>query len=205
MTRRATGQLGRASNLIFCREFFSSFLLVCRRLPIHVENLVLRSQICPGIPMAIEAPLHVQRGILENERHLVDRSVARRTSDPFVHVNAVIEVHIVGQPMHFYPSDGLVRAVTLTNRLQVPNVIEQDGMAIHAGFRWRDSSEGRRLHAGMTITTIDSVISGVMLVAELHGLHPRHALVGDIRRPCHDQDRSQRHARQDRRSEQTKP
>src|SRR5271165_5782161 len=43
----------------------------------------------------------------------------------------------------------------------------------------------------MAIAAINPVVPGMMFVAELHGLIPRHALIGYVRRPRHHQYRSQ--------------
>jgi len=77
-------------------------------------------------------------------------------------------------------------------------------MAIHAGLGGRDARVSRTLHAGMTVAAVDAFISHVVLVAELYGLIPGHALVGDIGRPRHHQYACQRQASQDDRSKQTK-
>ena len=44
------------------------------------------------LAMAVDAPRHLQRRCFPHQPHLVDRPVARRAADTFVHVNAVIEV-----------------------------------------------------------------------------------------------------------------
>src|SRR5579864_5736469 len=40
----------------------------------HVENLITRSEILPGVAMAAQAPLHLERCVLIHKRHLVDRA-----------------------------------------------------------------------------------------------------------------------------------
>ena len=154
--------------------------------------------------MAIEAPIHVQRRVLVHQRHLIHRPVTRGASNPFVYVNAVIEIDEIGQPVHLHPGNRFIGAVTATHGFQIIDIAKQDGMAIHAGLCWRDSRVSRGFHAGMTVTTIDAVIAGMVFVAELNGLDTRYALVGDIGRPRHYQNSRQRQPSQNNRSEQTK-
>jgi hypothetical protein len=205
VTRRTAGQVVRGANFVFCRELLAEFCLVRRRFPIHIENLISRTQILFGIAVAFQTPLHIQGRSLKHQGHLVDRTVARGAANAFIDVNAVIEINVVREAMHTHPLNGLIGAITLAHRLQVTDVIEKYGMAIHAGFRGRDTSEGRVLDAGVTVTTIDSVVSDVMLVAELDGLIASHPLVGDVGRSGNDQHRRESKTGEDRGSKQTKP
>jgi hypothetical protein len=107
--------------------------------------------------------------------------MAGGAANALVDVDAVIEIHVIGQAMHFNPLDGLVRAVTFPNGFQITDVVEENGMAIHAGLGGRYARVSRTLHAGMTVAAVDAFISHMVLVAELYGLIPGHALVGDIR------------------------
>src|SRR5580692_1334677 len=107
--------------------------------------------------------------------------------------------------MYSHPLDGLIGAIALANWLEISDVIEKHGMAIHAGFRGRDASEGGVLNTGVTVTTIDAVVSDVMLVAELNGLIASHPLIGDVGRSSNDQHRRENKTGEDRGSKQTKP
>ncbi len=204
MARRATGELSRGPKFVFRRELLSCFFLIRRRFPIHIENLVLGAKVWPGIAVAIQAPAHRERRSLKDKGHLIDRAMAGRAANALVDVDAVIKVDVVGQAMHFNPLDGLVRAVALPNGFQITDVVEENGMAIHAGLGGRYARVSRTLHAGMTVAAVDAFISHVVLVAELYGLIPRHALVGDIGRPRHNQYAGQGQAAKNGRSEQTK-
>jgi len=53
-------------------------------------------------------------------------------------------------------------------------------MAIHADFCRRDAGERGRLHRGVTIATVDSIIPDVVLVAERYGLGAGDACLRDI-------------------------
>ena len=205
MTRRTTGQLVRAANFVFCRELLAHFFLILGRFPIHIENLISRAQILFGIAVAVQAPLHSQWRSLEHQRHLVNRTVASRATNAFIDVNAVIEIDVVRQAMHAHPLNGLIGAITFANWLEISDVIEEHGMAIHAGLRGRDASESGGLDAGVTVTTIDAVVAHVMLVAELNGLIAAHPLIGDVGRSGNNQYRRESKTGEDRGSEQTKP
>ncbi len=192
-------------SLYSAASCLSCFFLIRGRFPIHVENLVLGAKVRLRIAMAIQAPAHGERRSLKDKGHLVDRTMAGRAANALVDVNAVIKVDVVGQAMHFNPLDGLVRAVALSNGFQITHVVEENGMAIHASPGGRNARVSRTLHAGMTVAAVDAFIAHMVLVAELYGLIPGHALVGDIGRPRHDQYGGQRQAAQNHRSEQTKP
>src|SRR5437764_11428712 len=84
----------------------------------HVEDLTARTDVLLRRAMAIEAPLHRQRRGLESERHLVDAAVAARAADAFAHVNAVVEVYEVRQPMDAAPDDRCVRGEAGAHRLE---------------------------------------------------------------------------------------
>jgi hypothetical protein len=118
---------------------------------------------------------------LKHQGHLIDLAVTGRAAHAFVHVNAVIEINEVRQTMHANPLDGFISAITFAHRLQIPDIVEQHGMAIHAGFGGRDSGGSGCLDAGMTVAAINTVISNVVLVAELDRLLARDVLVRQIR------------------------
>jgi len=126
--------------------------------------------------MAIETPLHQQRVRLKNQRHLIHRAMARRAADAFAHMNAVIEVREITEAMHFHPFNRFVRAVAFAHRLEVAGVIEQNGVAVHAGFGGRNACGGGIFHGSMTVAAINAVVAHVMLVAELHWLLARNIL-----------------------------
>src|SRR5208337_802063 len=168
------------------------------------ENLVLGAKVWLRIAVAIQAPAHRERRSLKDKGHLVDRAMAGRAANPLVDVDAVIEINVVGQAMHFNPLNGLVRAVAFPNGFQITDVVEENGMAIHARLGGRNARISRTLHAGMTVAAVNAFISHMVLVAELYGLIPGHAFVGDIGRPRHDQYAGQRQEPQNDRSEQTK-
>ena len=131
--------------------------------------------------------------------------MARGATNAFIDVNAVIEINVVRKAMYSHPLDGLIGAIALANWLEISDVIEKHGMAIHAGFRGRDTGEGGGFDASVTVTTIDAVVSHVMLVAELNGLIATHPLIGDVGRSDNHQRRRESKTGEDRGSEQTNP
>src|SRR5579871_804334 len=191
MTRGATGQICCRTNLALACELRAQFRLVRRRLPLHVVNLIERPQRGFRIAMAIDAPAHIQRRCLEDQRHLIDSSVARGTAYAFCYVDAVIEIHIVRQAMHADPVDRSVSAVAFPHRLEISNVVKQHRMAIHAGLCRRHAGGCRTLHARMAIAAVDAIVADVVLVAELNWLIARDILIRQVRRA-----RSEEHTRQ---------
>jgi hypothetical protein len=180
MTRRATLQLPYTLNLVFRRQALADFRLIRGSFPVHIENLITRAQYRFRIAMTVQAPMHEQRRSLKHQRHLINFAVTRRAANALIHVNAVIEINVIREAMYAHPLDGFVGAITLADRLQVADVIEQDGMAIHAGFCGRDAGGGGGFHSRMAIATINAIIANVMFVTELNGLLARDVLVSQI-------------------------
>src|SRR5687768_3124193 len=88
-------------------ELRAEDVLVLRHVS-HVEDLFTRPDVLLGIAMAVQAPLHGQRRGLVDEIHPVDAAVAGRAPDAFVHVNAVVELHEIGESVNPAPADGAV-------------------------------------------------------------------------------------------------
>jgi hypothetical protein len=196
MARRAARQIRCGTNLALMCELRAHFALVRRRLPLHVVNLIERPQHRFRIAMAIDAPSHIQRRCLEDQRHLIDGSVARGTAYAFRHVDAVIEIHVVGQPMHAHPVDRLVGAVAFAHGLKISNVVEEHRVAIHAGLGRRYAGGRGTLYARVAVAAIDAVVADVVLVAELNRLVARDVLIGQIRRARSEQHTGQSNAGQ---------
>src|SRR5689334_24004750 len=57
------------------------------------------------VPMAVEAPPHLQRRLLEHQRHLVDGAVTRGAADALGDVDLVAEVDVLRQHVHPPPRD----------------------------------------------------------------------------------------------------
>jgi hypothetical protein len=151
--------------------------------PLHREHFFLRPDELLWVPMTFETPLHIQRSDLIGQRHQIDPPVTGRTTDAFVHVNAVIEIDEVWKVVHSRPLDRLAGAPAFANRFEIRTVRPDLGMAIHASLSWRNARISKSLNGGMTIAAIDSVVSDVMFVAELNGLFAREISLGVVRGP----------------------
>src|SRR6185503_5999524 len=89
MARRAVGQ---ALDAVFLHESGAQFLLRNRRPVAHGENIAARPDELLRRPMTGQAPLHLQRILLEHQRHFVDAAVARLAAHSLLDVDAVIEI-----------------------------------------------------------------------------------------------------------------
>ena len=92
------------------------------RRPLHVRDLVLRPQNLLRVAMAFETPFHLQRRRVPHQRHMVYATVAGRTTDPLVDVNAVIEVGEIREVMHARPFDRLAGAPAFAHNFQVGTI-----------------------------------------------------------------------------------
>ena len=82
--------------MVFFHESSPQFFLVRGWNPANTEDLLTRSNIVFRITVALEAPTHEQCVDLHHKRHLVNLAMARCATDPFLHMDAVIEVNKVG-------------------------------------------------------------------------------------------------------------
>jgi hypothetical protein len=180
MTCGAALELANARNLVLGRQALSDFGLIRWSFPIHVENLIAWPQNRFRVAMAVQTPLHQQRRRLKHERHLVHLPVAGRAANTFVDVNAVIEIDVIRQPVDANPLNRFIRSITFAYWLQISGVVEENGMAIHAGLGGRNPGGGGGFDAGMTIPAIDAVVANVVFVAELDGLLARDVLIRQI-------------------------
>src|SRR5438093_337080 len=115
MTRRAAREL---LNPILGDEPASQLQLIRRRRVIDDEHGVARAHVALGVAMAVDAPFHLQRLLLPHERHAIDLSVAGRAADALVQMDAVVEVHEIGQVVHARPRDRLIRSKALAHQLE---------------------------------------------------------------------------------------
>src|SRR5262245_22868467 len=160
----ATCQNCRALDVIFLHEPAPDLFLIRGSFVRHVEYFILRTHVQFRVPMAIQAPLHLERSHLPGERHLVNPAMASRTSHSLVDVDAVIEVDKVRQVMDPGPLYRLARPKAVPNRLERRAVSPYLAMAIHAGpGRW-DAGERGCFNRGVTISAVDSVVAHMMLM-----------------------------------------
>jgi hypothetical protein len=133
--------------------------------------------------VALETPLHLERGVLQHQRHLIDPPVARGASDALGDVHLMVEIHEIGQVVHPGPLEGRVVTETGPHRLQDRRLIPHLRMAVHAGFRGRNVGKRRFLDGGVAVPAIDAHAANVMSVAELDWLVDVDVLVGVVGRP----------------------
>ena len=97
--------------------------------------------------------------------------------------------------MDLCPDYGLIGAITFAHRFQVSCVFEQHRVAVHTGFRRRDTGLRGSFNTAVTIAAVDAIVTGVMFVAELDRLIADDVLPGVIRSAREHQDagKSQRH------------
>src|SRR5206468_9032347 len=170
MTRRTAGEL---LDLILLDQPLSQLELIGRRLVIDAEYRRPRADVPLGIPMTLDAPFHLERLLLPHQRHAIDRTVAGRASDPFVHVNAVVKVDEIGQIVDARPLDRSAGPEALAHRLEERTVRKDLRVTVHAGARRGNAGERRILNRRVTVAAIDAVARHVALVAELDRLFAR--------------------------------
>jgi hypothetical protein len=166
-------------------------LFIFRRLLQRIagrKHRVARPYMVLRMAMATETPLHVQGGCAIHQWHLIHGAVTGRARHALLHVNAVIEVNEIRQIVHAIPNQRLPIAKARPHRLEHRALRPNLAVAIHARLRRRNSGKGRRLDAGVAITTIDPGLRNVVLMAEWHGLFPDYTRVRDIWRADHSEN-----------------
>ena len=147
VTNRASGQLERPSNIVLLDKLASLPGLIRWRFPCHVVNLVARPDELFGIAMAFQTPIHLHGCDLIDQRHQVNAPVTGRTAHAFLHVDAVVEINIIGKVVDALPEDWFVIAPAFTDDGQIGAVGEELRMAIHAGLGRGDACE----HGGPSV------------------------------------------------------
>ena len=115
MTDTAIRQATARIDIILADEFGCGRFLILCRLPRHIVNLIARTEVSFRVAMTIETPFHVERLGLPNQRHLIDTPVTGGAPDTLAHVNAVIEIGVIGQIMHPIPFQRRVGGETGAN------------------------------------------------------------------------------------------
>src|SRR5690242_6351737 len=83
-------------------------------------------------PVAIEAPLHFERGYPPYAWHLLNAAMALLARESPRYMNAVIEVDEVGQSVHTYPLQRDAAHHALSYRCQHRCIREELRVAVHA-------------------------------------------------------------------------
>src|SRR6476620_8005887 len=84
----------------------------------HRRDFAAWPDVVLGVPVTVQAPLHLQRVDLLHQRHLIDATMTGLATHPLLHVNSVIEVDEVGQVVHTDPVKRLVVTEAGPNGLQ---------------------------------------------------------------------------------------
>ena len=145
------------------RDWFKSF----------VKNFALRPEIPFGRKMALHAIFHPESIHSFHPRHLAHFTMAAHTADSLVHVNRVVEVHIVFQSVNPDPAEGGVVLKTLSHRFKDLRVVPDLRVASHASARVGESGCGSSLNTEVTKTTIKPESLNMVLVTERNGLFRR--------------------------------
>ena len=128
--------------------------------------------------------------------------MARCAADALRYVNAVIEVHVVGQIVYPNPANGAVGAKTLAYRLQHRGVIPDLRVAIHTGLGRRNIGKRRILDSGVAITAVNAQTPDMMFVTEWNRLFDRNSCARRVRglvqfRPRPNEERNDKQAAED--------
>jgi len=177
--------------MILLRYLLADFGLIGGWLPIHIGDLIVWPQIFLRTAMAIQAPAHCQLLGLKHEGHLIDLAMTGGAANPLIHVNAVIKIYEIRQPVDLYPHYRFIGAIAFAHRLQVCSVFKQHRVAIHARLGRGNSSLRGDFHTAVTIAAVDAIVTGMMFVAELDGLVADDVLASVIRGARKHQDASE--------------
>lgn len=169
-------------HVVFLDQFRAEFFLsgAFGRFIAHGGDELAGTEILFGIAVAIEAPAHLQAGLLIHQRHGVDAAMAGFAADALFDVDAVVEINVIGQVVHLSPADGFVSAVAFADGLEGGTVDPDLRMAVHAGLRGRDRGVLRIIDAGVAVAAIDTHGADVVRVAEGDGLFAGVALAGGV-------------------------
>ena len=102
--------------------------------------------------------------------HLIHAAVAGNAAHAARHVRTVVEVHVVGQGVHFNPRDRCFLRERLANGQQLAARRGNLLVAIHARGRRRNGGESGPLHRGVAIATVHAQLAGMQRMAERNGL-----------------------------------
>src|SRR5467141_2862121 len=122
------------------------------------------------LAVAADAPTHLERRVLVDHGHLLDRAVTLLARDPRAHVALVVELDVLGQRVHRYPRNGLPAIPELGQLLDLGPVRDRHLVASHADAHRRDVRHRRLLGPVVAIEAVHAELSGVKIVRELDRL-----------------------------------
>jgi len=153
-------------------------MLTRRWLIVRVKDFRFRPNELPGLAMAVEAPGHVESASAIRERHFGNRAMTSGAADPFIHVNAMVEIDEIGQRIDAGPLQGDIVAIAGANRFEHARIGPNLRMAGHAGVSGRQTGEGGFFDRGVAIAAVDAQFAGVMAMAKRNGLLTGNILIG---------------------------
>src|SRR4051812_45503779 len=120
--------------------------------------------------VTIQTKAHRQAVCLVGQRHLGDVSVAVLTADAVAYVHRVIEVDEVGYVMDAVPAQRTVVEIAGAHRREQRTAIPDLCVASHTDFRGGQARRGSAFGIRVTVQTLDTIVTNVMSMVELHGL-----------------------------------
>lgn len=162
--------------MIFLDQALTHNLLVRGMGVAHVKHFRFGPDVHLRVAVAVQAPAHRERGGLPGQRHTVDSSMALGTAEPFIYMNAVIEIHEIGQVIDSCPLNRPSRFVAYAHRREIRRSRPQLGMTVHTSLSRWDIRKRRDFNGNMAIAAVQAESAYVMRVTKRKGLLARHIL-----------------------------
>ena len=106
--------------------------------------------------MTFQAPRHALRFGMINHRHVVDGTVAAKTTDAAINVRAVIVKNVVGRAMDLHPLDWVARFPARAHRLELWIIFLHLRVAVHTRLGIGQVRVRRHLDKAVAVTAIHS-------------------------------------------------
>src|SRR6185503_18814614 len=132
-----------------------------------------RAYVVRRIAVAVETPAHADRLGLRDDLHLIDPPVTAHAAYAAREVHLVIEVDVVGKVVDADPRHRIAALPAVVDRAQARRVRLHDVVAAHARLRVGHHRLEAALDVRVAIAAVEAELSGVLPVAEGHGLHRR--------------------------------
>ena len=159
-------------NLIFGDEFSSERELVGRS-PVQIENFVARTDEFFGSAVTFKTPFHVKCVRFPSKGHLIKLSVACRTTNAVIDVDAMIKKDKIWRIVDAIPAEWFIFCQTFADGREHRRFFPDLRMTGHARFGRRHSGEHGLFDGCMAEAAINSQSENMMLVAERNRLFQR--------------------------------
>src|SRR5580765_6857082 len=138
----------------------SSFMSVMTDQAVHRRRVLRVGEV---LPVAAHAPAHLERAVLVDAVHVLDRTVALLAGEARAHVTLVVELHVVGQVMHFHPRH-LLAAIGVARELHDLRLVRgHELVAAHARAHGGDVRPHGVRRAVVAVLAVHLVRAGVDL------------------------------------------